>query len=314
MWEPLWRELASARHVLVAGCGGGYDVFSGLPLYFALQDRGYRVSLANLSFSALTTSDAEQLTPASWRVTADSQLEGSYFPEKHLAAWFRGRGEEVPVFALARTGARPLRAAYEDLVQRLDVDAILVVDGGTDSLMRGDEAGLGTPEEDAATLAAVLDLDVPTRLLVCLGFGVDRFHGVCHAQFLEAVAAVARARGYLGAFSLLPELPEQQLYREATEAVMAAMPPHNASIVCTSILDAIEGHYGDHHSTLLTTGSELWINPLMSLYWCFRLPAVAQRLLYLDALRETEDHVAVCRVIEEFRASCQVRPWEDMPT
>ena len=36
---------------------------------------------------------------------------------------------------------------------RLGVDTLVLVDGGTDSLMRGDEEGLGTPHEDIASLA-----------------------------------------------------------------------------------------------------------------------------------------------------------------
>ncbi len=47
------------------------------------------------------------------------------------------------------------------------------MDGGTDILMRGDESGLGTPEEDMASLAAVHGLDVPEKIVVCAGFGVD---------------------------------------------------------------------------------------------------------------------------------------------
>ena len=38
--------LAPARKVLVAGCGGGYDILSGLPLYFALRRQGKSVYLA----------------------------------------------------------------------------------------------------------------------------------------------------------------------------------------------------------------------------------------------------------------------------
>ncbi len=49
--------------------------------------------------------------------------------------------------------------------------------------MRGDEPGLGTPEEDIASIAAVHQLALDAKLLVCLGFGVDTFHGVCHAHF-----------------------------------------------------------------------------------------------------------------------------------
>jgi len=36
---------------------------------------------------------------------------------------------------------------YEALAKELQVDAIVLADGGTDSLMQGDEDGLGTPME-----------------------------------------------------------------------------------------------------------------------------------------------------------------------
>jgi hypothetical protein len=67
--------------------------------------------------------------------------------------------------------------------------------------MRGDEAGLGTPEEDIASIAAVDALSVPTKMLVCLGFGIDTYHGVCHAHFLESVAAIIQDGGFLGSWS-----------------------------------------------------------------------------------------------------------------
>jgi len=47
---PLHHELANTRTVLIAGAGGGFDVFSGLPLYFALTAAGKTVHLANLTF------------------------------------------------------------------------------------------------------------------------------------------------------------------------------------------------------------------------------------------------------------------------
>ena len=37
---PFFTELRPARRVLVAGAGGGFDVFSGLPLYFNLRAAG----------------------------------------------------------------------------------------------------------------------------------------------------------------------------------------------------------------------------------------------------------------------------------
>ena len=48
---PFQHELQQAKTVLLAGCGGGFDVFSGLPLFFALEAAGKTVHLANLTFS-----------------------------------------------------------------------------------------------------------------------------------------------------------------------------------------------------------------------------------------------------------------------
>jgi hypothetical protein len=310
---PFFAELQGARSILLAGAGGGFDVYCGLPLYFALRDAGKAAHLANLSFASLRRDAGRRLAPAVVEVTADASGSETYFPERALARWFRARGEDVPVFAFENTGARPLRDAYRALVAHLGCDTILLVDGGTDSLMRGDEAGLGTPHEDIASIAAVDDVEVPRKYLACLGFGVDYFHGVCHAQFLEAVADLIRDDGYLGMFSLTRDMPEVALYAGAARAAFAAM-PHHPSIVSSSILSAIEGFYGDHHTTMRTAGSTLWINPLMAVYWCFRLGPVARRILYLDRVKATETRQEVGLAIEAFRARYEpIRPWAEIP-
>ena len=301
--SPFLDALEPAHRVLIAGIGGGYDVFSGLPLYFGLRADGKEVHLANLSFSLLPHDPAGRLAPALLRVGAATDSMTGYFPEKYLAQWFRSRGEDVPVWCFARTGVQPLLEAYRTLVAHLGIDTLILVDGGTDSLMRGDEAGLGTPQEDIASLTAAHELEVPTKLLACLGFGVDHYHGVCHAHFLEAVAELTRLRGYLGTVALLEDMPEVRQYRAATESVFAQM-PHAVSIVSSSILSALAGHYGDVHATERTRGSTLWINPLMSTYWCFRADAVARRILYREAMLRTESYLDINRVIEEFRLGC----------
>jgi len=91
----------------------------------------------------------------------------------------------------------------------LKLDTIIVADGGTDSLMRGDESGLGTPKEDMMTIGAVRGLkNVQKKFLLNLGFGVDCFHGVKHCHFLENVAAISKIGGFLGTFSLMPQMEE----------------------------------------------------------------------------------------------------------
>jgi hypothetical protein len=151
-------------------------------------------------------------------------------------------------------------------------------------------------------------------MLICLGFGVDYFHGVCHAQFLEAVAELIRSQGYLGMFSLMPEMSEVQLYQRACQDIFQNMSERYTSIVSSSILSALAGHYGNHHATRRTENSRLWINPLMSVYWCFKLEQVAQRILYLEEMKSTETHQEVIRVVSQFRSRCLgIRKWETIP-
>lgn len=68
--------------------------------------------------------------------------------------------------------------------------------------MRGDESGLGTPEEDLTSVAALAAIEGPDRLVVSIGFGVDAYHGVSHGLVLENIAALERDGAYLGAFSV----------------------------------------------------------------------------------------------------------------
>src|SRR5262245_21573947 len=93
---PFYTELKKAQRILVAGAGGGFDVFSGLPLYFNLRAAGKEVFLANLSFSNLLPTAGRRLTPYVVEVNADSDGSTSYFPEKQLSAYFREGKREVP--------------------------------------------------------------------------------------------------------------------------------------------------------------------------------------------------------------------------
>jgi hypothetical protein len=313
---PFFDELDKARTILIAGAGGGFDVFCGLPLYFWLRLRNSdkTVHLANLSFTDLASCDGERPAPFVVRVLPDTCGSIGYFPEAHLSRWLSDRYGETPVHAIEHNGVRPVRAAYECLVEMLHPDTLILVDGGTDSLMRGDEAGLGTPEEDMASLCAAHAVaGVDRKFLVCLGFGIDFFHGICHAHYLENIAALIAEGGYLGAWSLVREMPEFQLYQEALEYVCACM-PHWPSIVNTSIASAVNGRFGDQHATKRTEGSELFINPLMGLYWAFSLEHVARRNLYLDHIRETDTYMELALAIELFRATqLRVRAWKGIP-
>lgn len=312
---PIFARLAPAKSILIAGAGGGFDIFAGLPLYFALRARGHEVHLANLSFSALRDLDEEV---GMSRITADSKGPPHYWPEGYLCRWFREvRNEELEIHALVKAGVKPVRAAYEKLVRITGAEAIVLADGGTDSLMCGVESGLGTPAEDMASIGAVAGLApelAPIRLLISVGFGVDKFHGVAHAEVLEAIAAIDKAGGYLGALSLLRGMPEVEAYREACEYV-CGQPAQVESIVNLSILSAIDGEFGDHHRSERTirSGSKLFINPLMSMMFAFELAPLAARVRYLPLIENTNTAWEILSIIEGYRRSISIPPIPNIP-
>ncbi len=298
---PLFAALAPARDVLIAGAGGGFDVYAGLPLALALWQAGKRVHLASLSFSELELLDRQVWVDEHVAAIRPETLSPDwYFPEGHLARWLAGRDLPSTVYAFPPLGVQTLREAYRHLVDRLDVDAIVLVDGGTDILLRGDESGLGTPVEDITSLAAVAGLDVPIRLVSSLGFGIDAHDGVNHVEVLENLAALDREGGYLGALSIPGSSREAVLYREAVAQAQAAT-PHRPSIVQGQIAAATGGAFGDVRFSRRTGDGDLFVNPLMAIYFSVDLPRLAARCLYLDRIENTIGRRQVITRIEAFR-------------
>jgi len=133
-------EIRKSRHILLADAGGGFDIYCGSPIYFDLLDMGKEVYLANLSFADIRSSTAEEVGQFAVEVKATTRGRESYFPELHLARWLKGQGYPDLIYAFDNLGVQPLKASYELLVERLGLDAIVLIDGGdggTNSLMRG---------------------------------------------------------------------------------------------------------------------------------------------------------------------------------
>ncbi|MEY9861816.1 hypothetical protein ABH935_007459 [Catenulispora sp. GAS73] len=298
---PLFAALADSRRVLIAGAGGGFDVLGGIPLALALREHGAEVFLGNLTFVASGFSLDAWLAPDVAAITPTSGGFTDYFPERTLARWLKTVGEPSTVYSFQRTGVEPLREAYRALIAHHEIDAIVLVDGGTDILMRGDETGLGTPAEDMLSLAVVAGLtEIPVRLVVSIGFGIDAYHGVNHVQVLENLADLDTDGAYLGAFSIPRASREGSLYLDAV-AYAQENTPLRPSIVHGQIASAMLGVSGDIHFTQRTHNSVLFVNPLMAMYFTVTVDGLAARHLYLPELEGTQTFRQISSIIERFR-------------
>lgn len=303
---PLWAALAASDRVLIAGAGGGFDVYAGLPIALRLAGLGKRIRLANLSFSDLSELPAGAwLSPECAQIEPDAPGRPDYFPERTLVRWLRSEGHDWDVYAIVRSGVQPVKLAYEHLVDDFAPDALILVDGGTDILLRGDESGLGTPEEDAVSLVAASQVTVATKLVVSLGFGIDAHHGVASTEVLARLADLANDGAYLGALSVPPDSPEARAYVDAV--AHAAL--HNSarpSIVNGQISAAIQGLIGQPSLPGAPAVAGLFVNPLMAIYFTVQLDALAGKLLYGEAIRSSTPIGEVSRQIESLRAGLSI--------
>jgi len=212
--------------------------------------------------------------------------------------------------------------AYETLYEKLKFDTVLLIDGGSDSLMAGNEFGIATVQEDFTSMPSVLDAKLPLvkkdkRMLAVIGVGVDRYHGVSDASSLRAIAEIQQKGGFLGA---------QQLHagQKCTDEFIKAVAwcqerTHTPSIVGLSICSAMKGSYGNVHSSSRTKGSKLWINPLMATLFVFDLETCVNRIMPVfqkafrdcETINETFD--AVERVREKLKQKKKILPQENYP-
>jgi hypothetical protein len=229
------------------------------------------------------------------RVMGHSEPPADYGPEVHLASFLDGESpEDAPHFVYAyyaRSFTVPaLRAFYEELVERHGIDTVLLVDGGSDSLMVGDEAGLGDPIEDAVSVAAVSSLPVANRMLFSIGLGADRFNGVSDASTLRAIAELTSAGGFLGSVSIEPTSPGFRFYNRLVEHVYSNQSFRSA--LTGFILSAAEGHFGGEvvppSLQHRVRPGKFFLWPLMAMIWAFDVDAVARRSRIVQWVRDCQ--------------------------
>lgn len=300
---------------LIIGCGGGYDIFCGLPLYFKYLDQNpilvnYSFTHVNLLKLGTVTSsgrlfqiDASQISLPNKSTFTKEAMGGKEVPEQILSSMGITRDEFIddyvnsacqngklyfPEYELSQSIQKPVWAfdgedggegiysGLKELITEFQIDTIMVVDGGTDSLMKGSEEQLGTPYEDILTLSVIwrLQHDFPnlqTRLYV-LGYNIDAVHGISDESVNQNILELIRLGGFLGTNHLLNDPDSCQKYLDT----FLECSPENSwinSLVCASI----QGHSQPHSEIERLRGqSKLPVTPAMGLYWIFNLVSVVQ--------------------------------------
>ncbi len=270
------EKFKNCNNILIAGAGGGSDILCGLPLYYTLLKLGKKVHLANLTHTDLKTineyADPIKLDNNIYGANSIIKVPSQNYLEGYLSQFFMAAlNQDNVVWMIDRAAVPQLKKSYERLIDHLQIDGIILVDGGVDSIMVGDEDGSGTMFEDTLTLAATKDIQLP-KVLACIGFGTEIEENLSHYRALENISNITKQGGFYGNCSLVSYMKAFKFYKTACEYIWN-QPGHKKSHISTRIIPAAEGEFGNFQMYEDENAVEVCISPLMNLYWFFEADA-----------------------------------------
>eukprot|EP01064_Diplonema_japonicum_P038475 TRINITY_DN9352_c0_g1_i1.p1 TRINITY_DN9352_c0_g1~~TRINITY_DN9352_c0_g1_i1.p1 ORF type:complete len:552 (+),score=58.75 TRINITY_DN9352_c0_g1_i1:97-1656(+) len=167
------KQLAvpETKNVIIIGCGGGFDFVQAMLLYPELKKMGKNITIVSNSFTDIGAFHADD-APIVWEsdethvktITAKSQHPSpKYLPEVHLCTFLDSTYPEEAPHSLYGCNATKwsvpgLTSFLQYICSERKIGAVVTLDGGADSLLRGDEGALGHPIEDTVTVGAVAAL------------------------------------------------------------------------------------------------------------------------------------------------------------
>lgn len=176
------------KNIIIAGCGGGCDIFGGIPLYMSLTKKTDNIILTNLSFTKKSLLDTlgeeniKKLTSSMYEIMATNEKEFDYFPEYLLSFELK---KKIYVI-LKDCSIEEIINNYNYLINMYkNIYYIYLIDGGCDAFLSGKETGLGSPVEDMMHMKAVSYLDIQNKYLCAVGMNVDVGHGVIETELIE---------------------------------------------------------------------------------------------------------------------------------
>jgi hypothetical protein len=275
-------ELKIGNNVLIIGAGGGFDVYAGLPLAYT-----WMMNPPKFPIEIVLANYFPQRNPdfVLRETEKDDYPQSEYQPK--IAEQI---GVATHSYTVGRHGVQLVRKAYQEIVDKFSIDTIILVDGGVDALMHGDEENSGTVLEDFIAILAASKINVPNKYLVCLGFGCEQEEELNHYRVLENIADLSKTGDFFGSCSLTRNMRAFEYYREQCEN---AWEGKRKSHIHTRIIPAVLGKFGDYSMyddiDAKVFGEDqhidkTFISPLKGIYWFFSLEGVVRRNNYREIL------------------------------
>ena len=210
--------LRASTHGLIVGVGGGGDVVGALATARFLEFVGPRFTLGGVSWERVVhdpvpgprklseVRNVAVLHPFAWMANRDSQTDtGVFFAESLMAAAI---GHDVLLIDI-NGGVKGVVDGLETAIEKLDIDLLVGIDVGGDSLAQGTEPGLRSPLADSIMLAAFTELEKRGRRTLWGVFGYGSDGELTVDEIETALSKIAASGGLLGAWGLTPKIADE---------------------------------------------------------------------------------------------------------
>lgn len=293
-----------SKQIIISGCGGGYDIFGGMTLYYRFKDI-YEIIVCNLSFTRIEYLETlayngfiKSIIPGCFEVPPGNYVKDSdeYFPEYLLA-----NSLKQSVYAICNYDTvRYIVKFYNKLLEIYNrVECIYLVDGGCDVLLTGNETGLATPVEDMMHLKALQQIDkIPNKFVCAIGMNVDCGHGVIEDELVQRLETMRFCDIILEETILDLVNPETKFYYY----IVMNCKPEN-SIVQGLIIMSLEGNYGYNIPKILASrmiSNEVNVSELTKRFIICDFNKLANSILYLNDIESDMNSDQVDDFIENF--------------
>ncbi len=273
------NEYTKPKNVLLAAIGGGFDVFNAMTIMHTLACHNIKWHIS--SYSVDVKYKEMEFTPV-----YEFGEKDVYNPEGILASYLNRPpglydfGQQVrprvAIHKIGKIGPRPLSKAYKELIEVLNIDTIIMMDGGVDSLTVGNEVRKGTCAEEYVNFAALAEIPIK-KVLMSFGFGCEGEEQISHGRILENMAKLFEDNKVLGACALTRDHADFANYNCAINYALTRFPDHKVSHIHPRIIKAIKGEFGFTNfegDTIMKSNKPVFLSPLMSILWFFDGDAV----------------------------------------
>lgn len=286
--------------IIIAGCGGGYDIFGGLITYYRLKNIAKKIIMINYSFTSidLLKSTAECINSHLYKVSPKTNISDDklYYPEARLSSQL-----DIPIYTLSNDPTvYDITECYNTLINKEGkIDIIYLVDGGCDVLLTGDEVGLATPVEDMMHLKAILSINISYKYIITLGVNIDTAHGVIQSDLDNRLDYLEKSSSMISSEYLNLLDPSVTFYYQIVKKCNPI-----SSIVHSLVISTLEGNRGfytpDYLKERIKESIVSLTDQTCTLYQ-FDLIKIAYEVKYLNQIEINMNTDDVDNLIEKYQ-------------